>query len=282
MTKYKLVNEDRGVEICEMLDKVISNSKFYNAFEKLPNFISKPISMLSRNAKEHLLFKKWVTFTVKNIYSNPSISLNHYLADEYLSIDEAIFCIMGLNPRVIEWIDANPRKSANKEITSLLLKQFIMQTSEGRGLYKAPKIIEPGGFISEDGSKVYTNGLAAWAIEKGFIEEVIKNEDNQITKPEKLVSGVYERDPETEIPLHRLKIYKETLPSYLESLEQPIAERALGTPDDVKDGEYTKLIKSRLGVGGSTTKKEIPKLINKSSWWKSQPQSIRNKIKKRK
>ena len=153
-------------------------------------------------------------------------------------------------------------------------------TTEGRGLTKAPRIGEESGFISDEDDKVYTKGLISWTIEKGFIEEVIENEDNQIAKTEKLVSGVYERDPETQIPLHRLKIYKETLPGYLESLKQPIAVRALTMPNDAKDGEYTILIESRLGVGGSTTKREIPDLINKSSWWKSQPQSIRNKIKK--
>jgi len=269
MTKYKLVNEGRGVEICEMLDKVISNSKFYNAFEKLPNFISKPISVLSKNAKEHLLFKKWVTFTVKNIYSNPSISLNHYLADEYLSIDEAIFCIMGLNPRVIEWINADPRKSANKEITSLLLKQFIMQTSEGRGLYKAPKINEPGGFISEDGSKVYTNGLIAWSIKKGFIEEDINNKKTDDKK---------QKDLETGIPLYRLEIYKSTLPKYLESLSEPASIRKLTlNSDEQTDGEYALTITDDLGVGSPTIKSNLEALV-KTTWWKNQPESIRLKL----
>jgi len=184
MKEYKLVNENRGGDICKLLDKYISSEyKFYNAIERLPSFISKPLSKLG-NAKEKLLLKKWVHLIIENMHTHPNTALNHYLVDGWLSLDEAIFCIMGLNPRVIEMINDDPRLPKNRKITSVLLKHFVLQTAEGRGLYKAPRTNDSDGFVSDEEDKVNTKGLISWAIEKGFIEEDLGNEikDNNISK----------------------------------------------------------------------------------------------------
>jgi len=281
MKQYKFTNEDRSHEVMIMLKRVFDQDEFkiLKTLDGSPRFINKLLSK-TNYYKQLKIYRKSIKIIIEfNIDKDPNTVLNHFLSDDYLSFDEAMMLIIGLSPLTIDAFESD-LKIANKKIKSVLLKRFLEMTTEGRGLTKAPRIGEESGFISDEDDKVYTKGLISWTIEKGFIEEVIENEDNQIAKTEKLVSGVYERDPETQIPLHRLKIYKETLPGYLESLKQPIAVRALTMPNDAKDGEYTILIESRLGVGGSTTKREIPDLINKSSWWKSQPQSIRNKIKK--
>ncbi len=265
MTQYKLVNENNGKELLSYMSDsmlyyeiLISKSEFCDSDMETLNFDIETIGAKDPTSKDN--------------------SLNDFLNDEYLSFKEALFCLVGFTPHAVSIYGDDTMSYTDRP--GFLVDMVLSETREYRKLKKAPKLETKGGFISVTEDRVYTNGLIPWAIKAGIIEEVFESSNTSKTTTKKLISGEYGRDPETRIPIHRFEIYKETLPGYLESLNSPVSMRALTMPDDGKDGEYTLLIKSRLGVGGPTTKNEIPDLIKKSSWWKSLPKSTRDKIKK--
>ena len=273
MTRYKLINEDCGQLLIDQLDEHLKDrQKIFNKYGDIE---------LDRCP---LYYFKGAIYVIKKYQQdNLDDELNSFITDDYLTSTEAALLLNGLNPAAGNDIDSDsegiPR--GGDDCSYDILHDYLYEnTKEFRQLAKAVKARD--GFAFDEGSDVliYTEAFIPWAIEKGFIKEVCKDEIANEAIPQRSLSGVYDRDPETNIPLHRLKIYKETLPDYLESLDKPIARRALTMPNDVNEGEYTLLIKSRLGVGGSTTKNEIPYLIKKSSWWKSLPKSTRDKIKK--
>ena len=105
--------------------------------------------------------------------------------------------------------------------------------------------------------------------QKKYIEETTNDE---------LIDSKKDKDPETGILLYRLKIYKATLPDYLNSLDAPTSIRQLSlNSNEQTDGEYSILIKSALGVGSASVKKNLEALV-KTLWWKSQPELIRDKL----
>jgi hypothetical protein len=231
MKQYKLVNENRGVDICKLLDRLVSSEhKFYDAFEKLPNFISKPLSKFN-TAKEKLLFKKWVNLITKSMHTRPNTALNHYLTDDWLSLDEAIFYIMGLNPMAIEMISDDPRVPKNRKITSVLLKHFVLQTAEGRGLYKASRTNNSDGFVSDEEDKVNTKELISWAIKKGFITEVDSLEKTNKLKKTPRASTIEQQDMINNLA-------KKIVEKYPEITQEMLANEISNT-DEVKISEGT-------------------------------------------
>ena len=139
MKQYKLVNENRGDEIIAMLEKILVGDIF-NKLDKTPKLLTK-IILKTKNGKEFKSYKESVELIKELHHKHPNLALNHYIADEYLSFDEAVFCILGLNPRTLGTMENNPRV-INKEIKGVILKRFIMETAEGRGLSKAPRVEE--------------------------------------------------------------------------------------------------------------------------------------------
>ena len=176
MKQYKLVNENRGDEIITMLEKILV-SDIFNKLDKTPKILTK-IILKTRNGKEFKSYKESVELIKELHHKQPNLALNHYLADNYLSFDEAVLCILGLNPMTVGAMDNNPRV-INKKIKGVILKHFIMETAEGRGLSKAPRVEEESGFISDEEDKVYTDGLVTWATKKGFIEELVESKTKQ-------------------------------------------------------------------------------------------------------
>jgi hypothetical protein len=266
MKQYALVNINRGVEIIAMLEALL-DSDIFNKLDNAPKFITK-IILKTKNGKEFKLYKESVALIKELHHKQPNLALNHYLADNYLSLDEAVFCILGLNPRIVSAMDSNPRV-INKKIKGVILKRFIIEIPECRSLSKAPRIGKEFGFISDVEDKVYTDGLITWAIKKKYIEE---------TTDDKLIDSNKDKDPETGILLYRLEIYKATLPDHLNSLDTPTSIRQLSlNSNEQTDGEYSILIKDALGVGSASVKKNLETLV-KTLWWKNQPESIRNKL----
>ena len=178
MKQYALVNENRGVEIIAMLEALLA-SDIFNKLDNAPKFITK-IILKTKNGKEFKLYKESVALIKELHHKQPNLALNHYLADNYLSLDEAVFCILGLNPRTVGAMNNNPRV-INKKIKGVILQRFIVETAEGRGLSKAPRVEEESGFISDAEDKVYTDEFISWAIKKGFIEEVVESKSKQKT-----------------------------------------------------------------------------------------------------
>jgi len=179
MKQYKLVNENRGNEIIVMLEDKLT-SDIFKKLDNAPKLLTK-IIFKTKNGKEYKSYKESVEIITELHHKQSRVALNHYLADNYLSFDEAAFCILGLNPMAIRAMGNNPRV-VHKKIEGVILKRFIMETAEYRGLSKAPRESE---FISDAEDKIYTDGLISWATKKGFIEEVVesKAKHKTSTKP---------------------------------------------------------------------------------------------------
>ena len=223
MKQYKLVNENRGDEIITMLEKILV-SDIFNKLDKTPKILTK-IILKTRNGKEFKSYKESVELIKELHHKQPNLALNHYLADNYLSFDEAVLCILGLNPRTVGAMDNNPRV-INKKIKGVILKHFIMETAEGRGLSKAPRVEEESGFISDTEDKVYTDRLISWAIKKGFIEEVVESKSKQKTstnpnhRPETIIQQELINKLAKKVMAEHPKITKEMLADTISTIEE--------------------------------------------------------------
>ncbi len=223
MKQYKLVNENRGDEIITMLEKILV-SDIFNKLDKTPKILTK-IILKTRNGKEFKSYKESVELIKELHHKQPNLALNHYLADNYLSFDEAVLCILGLNPRTVGGMGNNPRV-INKEIKSVILKRFIMETAEGRGLSKAPRVEEESGFISDAEDKVYTDEFISWAIKKGFIEEVVESKSKQKTstnpnhRPETIIQQELINKLAKKVMAEHPKITKEMLAVTISAIEE--------------------------------------------------------------
>ena len=223
MKQYKLVNENRGDEIITMLEKILVGDIF-NKLDKTPKILTK-IILKTRNGKEFKSYKESVELIKELHHKQPNLALNHYLADNYLSFDEAVLCILGLNPRTVGTMDNNPRV-INKKIKGVILKHFIMETAEGRGLSKAPRVEEESGFISDEEDKVYTDGLVTWATKKGFIEELVESKTKQKTstnpnhRPETIIQQELINKLAKKVMVEHPKITKEMLAVTISAIEE--------------------------------------------------------------
>ena len=223
MKQYKLVNENRGDEIITMLEKILV-SDIFNKLDKTPKILTK-IILKTRNGKEFKSYKESVELIKELHHKQPNLALNHYLADNYLSFDEAVLCILGLNPRTVGAMDNNPRV-INKKIKGVILKRFIMETAEGRGLSKAPRVEEESGFISDAEDKVYTDEFISWAIKKGFIEEVVESKSKQKTstnpnhRPETIIQQELINKLAKKVMAEHPKITKEMLADTISTIEE--------------------------------------------------------------
>jgi DNA mismatch repair ATPase MutS len=180
MKQYKLVNENRGNEIIAMLEDILAGDIF-NKLDKAPKLLTK-IIFKTKNGKEFKSYKESVEIIKELHHKQSSVALNHYLADRYLSFDQAALCMLGLNPMAVSAIGNNPRV-INRKIKGVILKRFIMETAECRGLSKAPGVEEKSGFISDAEDKVYTDGFISWAIDQGIIAIINgKGKKNNINK----------------------------------------------------------------------------------------------------
>lgn len=230
MKQYKLVNENRGVEIIDMLEALLA-SDIFNKLDNAPKFITK-IILKTKNGKEFKLYKESVALIKELHHKQPNLALNHYLADNYLSLDEAVFCILGLNPRTVGAMSNNPRV-INKKIKGVILQRFIVETAEGRGLSKAPRVEEDSGFISDEEDKVYTDELISWAIKKGFIEELVESK----TKQKKSTKTTHRLETITQQELIN-KIAKKVMENYPKITKEMLAN-TISTMEEVKISEGT-------------------------------------------
>ena len=96
MTRYKLVNANRGDEILAFMHDYI-HSLLTDSFS-MPNELNLEGDDYD-NLHKQLMKEHDVNLThVECCNSNQSTSqLNSFLTDDVLSIDEALFCILGLN-----------------------------------------------------------------------------------------------------------------------------------------------------------------------------------------
>jgi hypothetical protein len=273
MKRYKLINEGRGAQLIKELEEHLENKQ--KSFDKHGDV------WLDRCP---LYYFKGAIYIIKKYHKdNLDDEFNNFITDDYLTSTEATLLLNGLNPAAGSDIDSDTESipRGGDDCGYDILHDYLYENNkEFRKLAKAVKAKDGFAFEEDSEIHIYTDALIPWATKQGFIEEVAEPSSANDSSVKKLRSGGYDRDQETGIPIHRFEVYQETLPDYLDSLDEPISKRGLTKPDDVKDGEYTLMIKDRLGVGGATTKTEIPSLIKNSSWWKSLPESTRNKIKK--
>ena len=174
MKQYKLVNENIGKETIEKLDDHLSSqrndSDCSNGYE-----FEMDVHDLSRNIRITKYYQK----------NDPNKSLNNFIKDNYLDFDEIVFCLSGLNPIALLDIRSSYSEQNRCEKPVDLMRGFLQNYNDVyRKLLKAPRINELNGFVPEDYKKIYTKDLIPWAIDNGFIEEVLNNEikNNNIGK----------------------------------------------------------------------------------------------------
>lgn len=202
----------------------------------------------------HVIFEPSLTsehmsYRTSNFRSTMGVAPNwEELKTEYeilnkasLTFNEALFVLLGFNcvlaPDKYEIISsAHP------------IDKAILDTKQGDMLI---------GLFDEEKFTLATCEFLKWAAAHNFLAEK---------------QG---KDDETGIPLHRYKIYKETLPTFFKTLSNPISIREMTIKsDEITDGEYTKIYKDMLKVGGGTIRNEIPKML-KIDWWKRQTKKVK-------
>jgi hypothetical protein len=135
---YKLVNEDTG-------NRTVDKLNLYADICKSTNDISK--EKIDALMDEIVVIEHFQDIS-------PDKSLNEYLKYDYLTVKEAVFCLLGLDPNIVDVIKGE------------LIYQALSETKEFRYLMRA----EGDGFMSESNGKVFTKGFITWALDKGFIE----------------------------------------------------------------------------------------------------------------
>lgn len=204
-------------------------------------------------------------------YSDTIVNENYRLLNpnNWLTFDQALFILLGLNA-----VDFTP--STWGKFTIYQYEPLFDESEESLFeyiFYRTPhfKYLSRSCFV-KDGMITSDNLITLALQEELFTQDGVDYILNKRNKPSK--------DLETKIPLKRLEIYKSTLPDFLKKLTKPLSIRAIALySDEQTDGEYTKLYKSELKIGGTTIKKEISR-ITKTSWWRNQPSEIQRKIKK--
>ena len=122
---------------------------------------------LSESVKK---FEANVGLIENSICGNSNKMVNDYLGDDSLSFNEALFCMLGINPNLLLTMNivSLAEFKERKEDDRLLLAKLTL-TREFRKLSKAPRASGTYGFIIN--STVYTNKFTEWLINKGFIYE---------------------------------------------------------------------------------------------------------------
>ncbi len=241
MKKYKLIEENNGKKTMDKLNFFV--------------YVHELIAKYDDISKEKINALKTEIIVIESFQEASSDnSLNEYLRYKYLTIREAVFCLVGLNPNIVKVIKDDS-----------LVYQALKETKEFEHLMRA----EEDEFISNSKGTVSSKGFIKWMIENEYVytaEESIENVDPKA------------KDKETGIPMHRYKIYTQTLPEYLKQLKQlnPISTNGLSTTDAGKIGEYTIINQVTLNRSPGTIRADLGKLY-KSAWWKNQPEEIRSK-----
>ena len=211
---------------------------------------------------------------LKDNHTTNNESLNDYLLDDSLSKDEALFLLIGLNPKAL--IDIPQEGSTDhcyNEMKPTLFEQYTHSLREYRILDKGFQFESTLELI--DYSTVNTKSFINWSIEKQFVEELKTININDF--------DIKSKDKNTGIQTGRLNVYKSTLPKYLLKLENPVSMRKLtiSTNELTVYEYYTSIEKWVGGVSADQVRKDIGALV-KSSWWKNQPKEIQEKIQKSK
>ena len=168
MTQYKLVDTNRGNEIIDLMHNY-THSMLSDVF-RIPNELN--LDGDDYEALHDQLLDDHNNNLAHVEYCNPNQStnqLNSFLTDDVLSIDEALFCILGLN------ITSKPHNfsilNLNKHKNNKALDSVISNTNEYRKLTKAIIAEESAGLPLVKSQYIYTKQFISWAIDKGFIEE---------------------------------------------------------------------------------------------------------------
>jgi len=112
----------------------------------------------------------------------PNSYLNDFLLDDTMTFNEAIFCLLGLNPKSLYKLNIqslNTIEDLNRvDDEAMLLIVGLLTTVEFRRLTKAPSQINNKPFVFYN--KIYSSRLTEWSIEKKFIAE-----DNTLNQEQK-------------------------------------------------------------------------------------------------
>jgi len=185
-----------------------------------------------------------------------------------ISYDQALFLLLGLNALTFDkhpiWYGFTLHKKDLHMNDIDYLERVFYDTPQNIELKHSDRLVD---------GKIQSEDLIILAKDNDFFTHEGLSYINTLFSKKKY------KDPDTKIPINRLKIYKETLPEYLETLSAPISLRSLSMKsDELSEGDYTSQIKDSLGVGGPTVRKELSELI-KTQWWLSLPKNIKDKIK---
>jgi hypothetical protein len=203
-----------------------------------------------------------------------------------ITIEEALFVTLGISPSVLlesgfhDWDLFELKPPQEKEIDFKDYKGRDCKISSGINNLIEDKLTHTSEYkilIREFGGKqINTKDFIDWALRSEHIQDNINVEEPYTEEVD-----LFAKDKETQILNSRLRIYKETLPNYLERSE-PLSIRKLTiATNGLKTYEYYNSIKDFIGgTSAELARKEIGRLV-KSSWWKKQPKEVREKIKKK-
>ena len=165
--KYKLINENRGEEIIQLLYDY-TNSLLSDVFS-MPNELNLVGDNYDSLEEELMDVYENNLANVEQCNSHQSISqLNSFLTDDVLSVNEALFCILGLNIALIPYNFSI--LSLNNSKNSQALNSVISNTNEYRKLTKSIIAKKHTGLALVENRYINTEQFISWAQSKGFIE----------------------------------------------------------------------------------------------------------------
>ena len=185
MKKYKLINEGRGNEIIYGLEGMLNS--------KLNDTVTIPAEAADMNCTnidelEQQLIDEFErnSENLSNCYTQSPQQLNECLNYDYLTLEEVIFCFLGLDIRHM------PEKFSTEkmysEVDCQVIDNVVGNTIEYETLKRAVKLKEKTGITITPNREIHTDGLINWAIGK-FIEEVADTKSaikNTLTKKLKI------------------------------------------------------------------------------------------------
>ncbi len=143
-----------------------SNDNTLHSYSEFNALCQKKVK-LSESIKK---FETNINLIEDSNFDNPNEAANDYLGDDRLSFNEALFCMLGLNPSVLLQIKiVSLAECKRREEGDTLLLAKLLLTREYRKLNKARELI--GAYIFIVNSTVFTDRFIEWLKNKGFIYE---------------------------------------------------------------------------------------------------------------
>lgn len=164
--RYELVDSNRGKETIAMLESRLKDLRANN-----------------ENTEELSAFQDSLNIIKVFQLNNPNKQLNAILKNRKIRLDQAIFCILGLNPMAVITLDKNI------QLKNVLLLDKLLLSNESRmlSMLTKPEIEFTGNSSAEilSDMRVYLNN----AIDQGLLK-ISNNQNTSIKKSTKRLATI--------------------------------------------------------------------------------------------